>query len=111
MIIVGIMFVVLFSWLALLSRKAQKVKQFNIVYSGERPFTPETTHVSHNIFAGYNKALGFLVMPWITNFWNYLSDAIHDISDFIKRIYSGNGQTYLIHIMLYIVVVYFVFFN
>lgn len=111
MIIVGIMFVVLFSWLAILSRKAQKVKQFNIVYSGERPFTPETTHVSHNIFAGYNKALGFLVMPWITNFWNYLSDAIHDISDFLKRIYSGNGQTYLIHIMLYIVVVYFVFFN
>ncbi|MCF8297640.1 MAG: hypothetical protein K9J13_08880 [Saprospiraceae bacterium] len=111
MITVGVMFAILFSWLAILSRKAQKVKQFNIVYSGERPFKPETTHVSHNIYAGYNKTLGFLVMPWITNFWNYLSDAIHDISDIGKRIYSGNGQTYLIHIMLYIIVVYFVFFN
>jgi formate hydrogenlyase subunit 3/multisubunit Na+/H+ antiporter MnhD subunit len=111
MIIIGIMFAILFSWLAILSRKAQKVKQFNIVYSGERPFTPETTHVSHNIFAGYFKALGFLVEPWITNFWNFTSETIHDISDFFKRIYSGNGQTYLIHIMLYVVVIYFVFFN
>ena len=111
MIIVGVMFVILFSWLALLSRKAQKVKQFNIVYSAERPFKPETTHVSHNIYAGYNKALGFLVIPWITSFWMFLRDLIHDFSDFIKRIYSGNGQTYLIHMMLYVVVIYFMFFN
>lgn len=111
MIIVGVMFMLLLTWLVVLSRKAQKVKQFNIVYSGERPFTPETTHISYNIFAGYNKALGFLVMPWITNFWNFMSDIIHDTAGFVRRIYSGNGQTYLAHIIIYIVVVYFVFFN
>jgi len=107
MVTVGIMFVILLGWLMLLSRKAEKVKQFNIVYSGERPFRPETTHISYNIFAGYNKALGFLVLPGITNFWNYLSNALHDLASLGRRIYGGNGQTYMVHIILYLVVLFF----
>jgi formate hydrogenlyase subunit 3/multisubunit Na+/H+ antiporter MnhD subunit len=110
MITVGIMFVILLGWLMFFSRKAQKVKQFNIVYSGERPFTPETTHVSYNMFAGYNKALGFMVLPGITNFWNFMSDMIHDLAGLGRRIYGGNGQTYMLHIVLYTVVLFFLMY-
>jgi NADH:ubiquinone oxidoreductase subunit 5 (subunit L)/multisubunit Na+/H+ antiporter MnhA subunit len=110
MITVGIMFVILLGWLMLLSRKAEKVKQFNIVYSGERPFRPETTHISYNIFAGYNKALGFLVLPGITNFWNWVSNAVHDLASLGRRIYGGNGQTYMVHIILYLVVIFIIMY-
>jgi formate hydrogenlyase subunit 3/multisubunit Na+/H+ antiporter MnhD subunit len=110
MITVGIMFVILLGWLMFFSRKAQKVKQFNIVYSGERPFTPETTHVSYNMFAGYNKALGFMVLPGITNFWNFTSDLLHDLAGLGRRIYGGNGQTYMVHIVLYTVVLFFLMY-
>ena len=110
MITVGIMFALLLGWLIVMSRKAQKVEQFNIVYSGERPFTPETTHVSYNMFAGYNKALGFLVLPWITNFWNSLTEMIHDVAGIVRRIYSGNGQTYMVHILFYMVVLFFLMY-
>jgi len=110
MITVGIMFMILLGWLMFFSRKAQKVKQFNIVYSGERPFTPETTHVSYNMFAGYNKALGFMVLPGITNFWNFMSNMIHDLASLGRRIYGGNGQTYMVHIVLYTVVLFFLMY-
>ncbi|MBN2765368.1 MAG: hypothetical protein JXR27_03280 [Paludibacteraceae bacterium] len=111
MIVIGTMFVILLIWLMLMSRKAQNVKQFNIVYAGERPERPELTHVSHNIYAGYNKALGFLVAPGITGFWNYATNLVESIGNFTRRIYSGNGQSYAIHLVSYIVVVFIIYIS
>lgn len=111
MMVIGTMFVILLLWLMLMSRKAQKVKQFNMVFAGERPERPELTHVSHNIYAGYNKALGFLVAPGITNFWNYTTNLVESIGDFTRRIYSGNGQSYAIHLVSYIVVVFIIYLS
>ncbi|MEA3496352.1 MAG: proton-conducting transporter membrane subunit [Bacteroidota bacterium] len=110
MIIVGIMFMIVLGWLIATNAKARKVGQFDIVYAGEKPFRPETTHMAHNLYAGYNKALGFIVLPYITDFWNWMSESIHAIADFFRRIYSGNGQTYVLHIILYIIITYFIIF-
>jgi formate hydrogenlyase subunit 3/multisubunit Na+/H+ antiporter MnhD subunit len=107
MYIVGGLFAVLFGTLFLLSRKAQKVKQFDMVYQAERPFRPETTHVSYNMFAHYNKALGYVIAPRVTNFWKGIAGLTHDLGGHIRQIYSGNGQAYALHIVLYFVVFYF----
>jgi hypothetical protein len=40
MLIVGVIFMLLFAWLLFVNRRAQKVKQFNIVFSAERPYRP-----------------------------------------------------------------------
>jgi hypothetical protein len=111
MMVIGTMFVILFSWLWLMSRKAQKVKQFNMVYAGERPERPELTHVSHNIYAGYNKALGFLVAPGITNFWKYTTNLFESTGNFVRRLYSGNGQSYAFHLVTYIVIVFVIYLS
>ena len=108
MIVVMSAFVLLFVWLFSLSRKAQKVKQFNIVYAAERPFRPETTHVSYNIYAGYKKAVGFLVAPIITNFWNDMSQGLLNFAGWLRRIYSGSIQNYSLHVILFIVVFYLI---
>ena len=110
MYIIGTMFAILLGWLLYTNAKSQKVKQFNMVYSGERPFRPETTHMAHNMFAGYNKALGFIVEPYITKFWNNMAEAIEHLGGFVKRIYNGNGQTYAIYIVIYIIITYFFLF-
>ncbi len=110
MLVIGVMFVTLLTWLLIMSRKAQNVKQFNIVYSGERPFTPETTHFSHNMFSPYNRALGFLTTPVVTRFWDGVNSTSHAFADSFRKIYSGNGQTYLAHILAYIIIVYLIIF-
>jgi len=107
MITVAVMFLILLGWLASVSRKAVKVGQFNIVYSAEAPQRPETTHVSYNIYAGYNKALGWLVAPKITEFWDTMTDWAHSLAHYIRQIYSGNAQVYVTQIVVYILVVYF----
>lgn len=108
MLVIGGMFVVLLLWLVVMSRKAKSVKQFNMVYAGERPFTPETTHYSHNMFAPFNKALGFLTTPVVTSFWNGVNNTSHAFADSFRKIYTGNGQTYIAHILAYIVIVYLI---
>jgi formate hydrogenlyase subunit 3/multisubunit Na+/H+ antiporter MnhD subunit len=106
MIIVGIIFALLFAWLVFVNRKAQKVKQFNIVYAAERPYRPETTHFAWNFFAPYRKAMGFLTQPLVTRFWDAVSDFLHVTADMLRRLYSGNAQTYTIHLLAFVVAVY-----
>ncbi len=108
MVVVGVIFATLFAWLLFVNRKAQKVKQFNIAFAAERPYRPETTHFAWNFFAPYRKALGFLTQPLVTRFWDVLVDLLHSASDLLRRFYTGNGQTYAVQLLAFVVVVYLV---
>ncbi len=101
-------FITPLAWLLLVSRKPQVVKQFNMVYAGERPDRPETTHYAHNFFQPYSRALGFMVKPVFVRFWNAVNEGVHSIAKAFDNLYSGNGQTYALHILLYVVIVYFI---
>jgi len=106
MIIVCVIFGSLFAWLLFINRRAQKVKQFNIVFAAERPYRPETTHFAWNFFAPYRKALGFLVQPFVTRFWDTVADILHTAGDLGRRLYTGNPQTYALHFLAFVVIVY-----
>ncbi len=107
MVVTMLLFGFVFLIHILLQRRNKKVKQFDIVYSAERPSTPETTHHAYNFYAHYNKAVGFLVYPLATLFWNKVSDIFHDIAHQIRQIYNGNAQTYLLHIILFFLFCYY----
>jgi formate hydrogenlyase subunit 3/multisubunit Na+/H+ antiporter MnhD subunit len=104
-------FIILLGIQLLIQRKNKKVGQFNIVYSAERPSTPETTHHAYNFYAHYNKALGFLTYPIAVKFWDWVSDLFHDIANQLKLIYNGNGQTYLIQIMAFFLFCFYIIFG
>jgi len=106
MIVITVIFATLFAWLLFVNRRAQKVKQFNIVYSAERPYRPETTHFAWNFFAPYRKALGFLIQSFVTRFWDFVIDFLHTAADLLRRFYTGNGQTYAIQLLAFVVIVY-----
>lgn len=108
MITIAAAFVIVLALLLISTRKAHKVKQFDITYSGERPERPETTHVAYNLFEGLYKAMWIATIPLVETWWNKVTDFLHDTADMTRRIYSGNGQSYVIHIVLFIVVTYFV---
>jgi NADH:ubiquinone oxidoreductase subunit 5 (subunit L)/multisubunit Na+/H+ antiporter MnhA subunit len=95
-------------WLFIVMNKPQKVKQFNIVFAAERPDRPETTHYAYNFFAPYRKALGFLAGPTIETAWKGVASLTMNLSSSFRRIYTGNGQTYMIHIILFLTLSYFV---
>jgi NADH:ubiquinone oxidoreductase subunit 5 (subunit L)/multisubunit Na+/H+ antiporter MnhA subunit len=106
MIIIGVIFVTLFTWLLFVNRRAQKVKQFNIAFAAERPYRPETTHFAWNFFAPYRKALGFLSQPLVTSFWDTVAESLHTTAELLRRFYTGDGQTYAVHLLAFVVAVY-----
>ena len=106
LMITGVVFMAVFGWLLLTNRKTQKVGQFNIVYAAERPSRPELTHVGYNFFAHYRKALGVLSRSYTERFWNAITGLFKSTADFIRKLYTGNGQTYLVHIIIFVIVVY-----
>lgn len=106
MIIIGVIFVTLFGWLLFVNRRAQKVKQFNIGFAAERPYRPETTHFAWNFFAPYRKALGFLTQPFVTRFWDTVAESLNTSADLLRRLYTGDGQTYTIQLLAFVVAVY-----
>jgi hypothetical protein len=101
-------FLVPLVWLVTVMRRPQKVQQFNIVYAAERPERPETTHYAYNFFSHYNKALGFLSAPGVIVFWERASEAVASLGAAVRRLYSGNGQTYALHIVLFVAVLYLI---
>ena len=106
MVIIVAIFATVFAWLLFVNRKAQQVKQFNIVFAAERPYRPETTHYAWNFYAPYKKALGFLAWPLFERFWGSVTDMLHTLADLLRRFYTGNGQVYAIHLLAFVVVVY-----
>jgi len=108
MTIVGVIFVVLAAALFIKLPKIQKVKQFNIVFSAEKPETPELTHFAYEFFRPYRRALGWMVRPYATRFWGGVSEWTMTISDSFRKIYTGNGQTYIFHIVLFATVLFFI---
>ena len=93
-------------WLMSFSTKVQKVKQFNIVFAAERPESPETTHYAYNFYPFYEKALGFLVKPNAIKFWTASAEWAHTLGSAFRRLYTGNGQSYLAIILMYLGLLY-----
>lgn len=106
MIIIVVIFLTLLGWLVFLNRRAQPVKQFNIVFAAERPYRPETTHFAWNFFAPYRRAMGPLTEPWFERFWAAQTDALHGTAAFVRRFYTGNGQVYAFQAIGFVVIVW-----
>ena len=89
-----------------LTMKIQKVEQFNIVYAAERPRRPEQTHFAYNFYAHYDRAIGFVVRPRATTFWHAAVEWSHSLASSVRIFYNGNGQTYALFIIMYLVAMF-----
>jgi hypothetical protein len=63
------------------------------------------------MFAGYNKALGFMVHPLATKFWTAVSNFCEAVADKVRSWYNGDGQVYAIHLLVYALIVYLSLFG
>ena len=89
-----------------LTLNIQKVEQFNIVFAAERPHRPEEAHFAYHFFAHYDRAIGFLVRPRATAFWNTAVEWSHSLGASLRIFYNGNGQTYALFILMYFVAMF-----
>jgi hypothetical protein len=52
--------------------------------------------------------MGWLTRPYATRFWTGVSEGVYTLSDAFRKIYTGNGQTYVFHILLAFAILFFI---
>ncbi len=108
MIVIAVIFISVLAILVGMNHRAQGVKQFNIVFAAERPYKPQTTHFAWNFFAPYRKAMGLIEAPVATTFWNGVTNSLAGTAEFGRRLYTGNGQTYAVQVLFFVIAVYLI---
>lgn len=106
--IVVVIFILLLIYLLLINRKSQKVKPFNIVYAAERPERPETTHYAYQFYTPYQRAMAPFLKPLVKRFWNGVAEWSHAVASAMRYIYTGNGQTYAMFILIFGLILYYI---
>jgi formate hydrogenlyase subunit 3/multisubunit Na+/H+ antiporter MnhD subunit len=107
MVVTGVVFALCLVWMLVNLHNPQSVKQFNIVFAAERPLRPNTTHYAWAFFEPYRDALGFLTRSRAERFWATFGTGINALGGGLRRLYTGNGQTYALHVVIYVVALYF----
>jgi len=108
MVVTAVVFGLCFVWMLANLHNPQGVKQFNIVFAAERPYKPETTHYAWSFFKPYERALGFLTRQRAERFWAGFGSGVTALGGIVRRLNTGNGQTYALHIILYVAILYLI---
>ncbi|MEN8125131.1 MAG: proton-conducting transporter membrane subunit [Bacteroidota bacterium] len=102
---IGVVFVVVFLFLTIKGYKGTKnVGTKDISTSGEIPTENENLTFQLDFFKPFERAAAPLYKRSMDKIWNDLGNALEAIFDFTRRIYTGNGQTYALFVIIFLVI-------
>ncbi len=102
---IGIVFVAIFAFLTIKGYKGTKnVGTKDISTGGEIPTENENLTYQMDFFKPFERAAAPLYKRSMNKIWNDLGNALEALTDFIRKIYSGNGQTYALFVVIFLVI-------
>ncbi len=104
MILVGVLFAYALLLLLIVNPKAKRVKQLDVVSSAELPPRPEEFHFVADMFKPYERAWAPILKTWGTQLWTGIAEWAAAIADALRRVYTGDAQTYLLYPIILIVI-------
>lgn len=100
-----IVFMVFLVFLVLKGMKGTRyVTTKDISTSGEIPLEHENLTFKENFFQPFLRAVDPVMKRQIMTYYRQIGDGLEAFFDFIRRVYSGNGQTYAIYVMIFLVI-------
>ncbi len=102
---VGVVFVLVAIYITLKGRKTTKwVSTKDISTSGEIPSPQDNLTFQRGFFKPFERAIGRLY-DWDANgIWEDLGAALEAFFGFVRKIYTGNAQTYALYVIVFLVV-------
>ncbi len=89
--------------------KIRWVGQLDIGYSGEVPESPESVHVGSQMYMHVRRAIWFLVSPFVSRIYKSVYASIIAVADYVRKIYTGDINTYAIWVIVTFVFIFMVF--
>jgi formate hydrogenlyase subunit 3/multisubunit Na+/H+ antiporter MnhD subunit len=106
--VIGSVFVLVILFLTLKGYKSTKnVGTKDISTSGEIPLEEENLTYQMDFFKPFERAAAPLYKRSMDKIWNDIGNALEAIFNFTRRIYTGNGQTYALFVIIFLVILLF----
>lgn len=102
---IATIFIIGFIFLGLRNRKRTRyVSTKDIHTSGEIPTENENLTYAVDFYKPFERAIAPVMKYKIDFYYNKFGQGLEAFFNFIRRIYTGNGQTYAIYVMIFIVI-------
>ncbi|RUA07398.1 MAG: hypothetical protein DSY82_08165 [Flavobacteriia bacterium] len=103
--LIGIVFVVVFIFITLKGYKGTRnVGTKEISTSGEIPLEHENLTYQMDFFKPFERAAAPLYKRSMNKIWNDIGNALEAVFNFTRKIYTGNGQTYALFVIIFLVI-------
>jgi len=86
------------------NKKTRYVSTKDISTSGEVPKEHENLTFSQNFFQPFLRTVTPLMKRKIDTYYNGFGKGVEALFDFTRRIYTGNGQTYALFVIIFVVI-------
>jgi len=98
-----IMFVLGATFLTFKNRKNTRyVTTKDIHTSGEIPEDYENLNYSVNFYQPFARAIAPVMKRKLDDFYNSIGEGLESLFGFIRKIYTGNGQTYAVYVIIFL---------
>jgi NADH-quinone oxidoreductase subunit M len=102
---IGVLFVIAASFITIKGFKNSRyVTTKDIHTSGEIPTENENLTYAVDFYKPFERALGGILKPSIDKFYKTAAATLEELFDHLRYIYTGNGQTYAMYVVLFLVI-------
>ena len=100
---IGTVFVLAVIFITLMGYKnTRQVSTQDISTSGEIPWEHENMNYQQDFFKPFERAFSGMYKGDMGKFWVELGCALGSLANFVRKLYTGNGQTYAIYVVSFL---------
>jgi NADH-quinone oxidoreductase subunit M len=103
--VIGTVFMLAFIYLGLWNRKQTRyVTTKDIHTSGEIPTENENLTYAVDFYKPFERAIAPVMKRTMDFYYNHLGEGLESFFNFLRRFYTGNGQTYALYVIVFLVI-------
>lgn len=104
-----IVFVVFFVIITLVAhKKSRRVGTKDIANGGEPILAEDNYHFSENFYKPFWRVISPVMKYRIETYYNRFASGIDEFFQLIRRLYTGNGQTYALYVVIFLTILFIV---
>jgi NADH-quinone oxidoreductase subunit M len=85
-------------------KQTRWVSTKDIHTAGEVPTENENLTFAVNFYQPFERALGDVLKPSVDKLFNLIGINLEELFDYLRYVYTGNGQTYAMYVILFMVI-------
>jgi hypothetical protein len=102
-----VVFIVFFVVITFVNKKHTRIVSSKDIANSGEPIRPEDNyHFSEFFFQPFWRVVSPIMKYKVENFYLKIAKGFEDFFQYFRRIYSGNGQTYAVYVIIFLAILF-----